>query len=467
MDNLYKLIPPPPCGSINMLNKESEINEQEFLQQIDIDDESFRQLLQNIYNSYKEANSDFFYDEMKNICKLISDKKIPRDFSYFHQYHIIDIIFDICNNHQIEDTIGILDLVFCLMHTLTKNSYYRDIFPFELIIKFIDIFEIYDQFNWYFKLLSNYVLEPIDFNPSYLISILNNIQNVAYYYVKVLNVLEFLKELSRFKFVSKESETDSDILLQISRNILLIINYCIGTVRNSKKEEKSPVIESMSYILERLARNRQIDMQILNLKDFKKFIRQNYVNHPKFIKMIGYIYYNYHQNIEVSFAMIASHVWMYKLNADENKYSLWTLYNLIKIDQKSLFEDDSDEFHAYEYISEYILDDFDSLPYYIKRQATLLLSLMYSIIPLSIIQNEEILENILKIFLIFVDDKNDSDMIENIFNSLVNIYQLLNVSKNSIKSDSLIQLFHECKDSLKPIYIDTNNENYEILQKMV
>ena len=187
---MYKLIPPP--SGINKLKENYPINEQENFQQIDADDENFHRIFQNIQTNFQQELIKFLYNEMENACQYLSDKKIPENIPYFDQYQIIDIILNICNMKQIEEIIDILDTTFHLMYILTKNKYYLNIFPFELIQQFLEIEAIYLQTDWYFNLLSNYISDSTSFDPFCINNILFFIQGIQDHQ-KILNILKFIE----------------------------------------------------------------------------------------------------------------------------------------------------------------------------------------------------------------------------------------------------------------------------------
>lgn len=455
---MYKLIPPP--SGINKLKENYPINEQENFQQIDADDENFHRIFQNIQTNFQQELIKFLYNEMENACQYLSDKKIPENIPYFDQYQIIDIILNICNMKQIEEIIDILDTTFHLMYILTKNKYYLNIFPFELIQQFLEIEAIYLQTDWYFNLLSNYISDSTSFDPFCINNILFFIQGIQDHQ-KILNILKFIEEFSRFKFISKENPMDSNDLLQISQIINSIINFSISTV-----SDKSPIIESASIILERLTRKKMLDLQSFKSFNLNRFICKYYTYYPKFIKMIGHYIYNYGK-FDINFVMVASHLMNNKLEEYNNKYTLWVMYNMIVIDNNCLFDFDSDDFDPVNSISGYIIRNIDSLPYSIKRQGILLILLMYSLVPLKPIPNEELFEKILDEVFLFCDDGDDNYMTENIFNFLMKSYNLIQISKDSIKSESLIPLFYKCKNTVMEVYLDVDEEKYTALQQMI
>lgn len=456
--NMYKLIPPP--SGINKLKNDYPINEQEDFQQIDVDDENLHRIFQNIQTNFQQENIKFLYNEIENACQYLSDKKIPESIPYFHQFQIIDIILNICNMNQIDEIIDILDTTFHLMYILTKNHYYLNIFPFDLIQQFLEIEIIYLQTDWYFSLLSNYISDSTSFNPfciNYIVIFIQRIQG----HQKILNVLKFIEELSRFKFISKENPMDSNDLKQISQKINSIINFSIDTVSN-----KSPIVESASIILERLTRKKVLDLQSFLAFKLNKFVRNYYIYYPKFIKMIGHFIYNYGK-FDIEFVMVASHLMNNKLEEYNNKYTLWVMYNMIVIDNNCLFDFDSENFDPVNSISGYIIRNIDSLPYNIKRQGILLILLMYSLVPVTTIPNEELFEKILDEVFLFCDDSDDTSMIENIFNFLLNSYKLIQISKDFIKSETLIPLFYQCKNTIMQVYLGIDEEKYTALQLMI
>lgn len=467
--NKYKLMPPP-----NKLKKTREnkckIGEQDNLTEINANDE-YCLLIQNIQFGYRNGDFQLFNAKLENVCEYLSDKKIPQKIPYFEEYDIFIILFDVCKIQEIYENIISADLVFNLMYILTKNQEFQNIIPINFLTEFLDVSIIYTESNWYFKLLSNYVLQPTYFMPFSIEPILNFISDINDR-EKILNILKFLEELSKFKFLSKDDEIneeindeiDDDYLYCLSRNILLIVGYCAESVHS---KPKNPIILSISVILERLTKNKHLDIPTFKSKDFPHFIDQNFFYYPKFIKMISYYVYNYGE-LDFDFLRIANYAIDDNMKPNDHKYPFWTLYNMIKIDENCIFKYDSEEFNAVDQICLYVYEMMDELQYSIKRQAALLIALMYSVVPIEVIRDLDILEKTLQILLLFCEEEEDTEMIDIIFNALENIYYLLQNSRDFISSESkVIDLFNQCRESLKNVYFNINIQNYEILHDMV
>lgn len=465
MTEIYKLIPPPHTAA-DQSKECNQTNEPE-KKEIDIND-NYMIALKNIFDLFNEKQYEPIFNEILNFCRYLEDKKIPEEIPYLCQFHTIDIIINLCSDPLIRQNIQALEIIFHLMHILTQESSFCFAIPIDLLASFLNLDLIYQYSNWYFKLLSNYVLQPNTFKPINIIDILPHIQKVNNE-KQILKILSFLEILSKFKFLGENTNFKPYEISDLSQAITLITGYCASSIEKKRRRDNS-IIRSATVIFERLTRKHllplelfeslKIDCIFMNICDF------GYSNYyPKLIKFIGYFIYYYKKiPFELEFSVLADTIFNGS-DLNQYKYNLWTLYNSIKVDNSALIKSDTDTFSTVDTICNYLYNGMDSMDFLIKKQAVLLLALIYSCFPLEKLRNEANLETALQLFLQFSEDPEDNDMIENIFDALIHIHKFL-CTKPQLKSESLIPLFYECKESLTQIYLNLDPNRYQLLQNM-
>lgn len=467
-----------PISKTTTIFQNDEINGDKL--NLDLEDAFLYQSFDGLQATFNDTKQ--FLSSLDSICKYLSDKNITTNYPLFNQIQWNDF-FSFFLEKPISEQIDIeiLDTIFHFYFTLTSNSYYCKIINIETFINFINIEVTFSSFSWYFPLLSNYLFIHdqfqyfnVDFFAIFFEKVQTNTENPRL----LIHPIKFIENYSRIYFKLADRDPQSrDYLFTICRIILNIICYTIGTI--PKRNQPHPIIQSISVILEKMTRRDLLDYQLFSQYHLEQFIRQQMLikGNFKFIKMIALYsnslikhkddpnFSNFSIFDDVFLLGVAQTIEDEEYDPNQYKYSLRAIYNIILLDESYLFQNDSDGFLVDHCICFNICRHLDNMEFSIRKQALMLLSLIYRVMPLSHFVDDELLLQVLSFFVNSADGCDEVALVDCLRLAAQNIYQYL--ASNPNKNMNLFNLFLQLRDCL----IESSNEiecyeNVPILEQL-